>query len=367
MKKIKNWLTITFLTLFVQFSYSQKSDYIATDSSFTSGIKLLQGTSRENAQFIRLKRKNREVRYYPDQLSEYGFKNGTKYFSREIIIDGDEKLAFLEVLEQGIVTLYYYEDKKHKTFFIEKDSILAELKKDKEAFKALSKDCEFISDGIKLASYSRKSMKKLVSDYNECKRQPFPYSKIGIAAGIKSTTLDASDLSNPRIEKINFSPSNSMYLGVYADFPIEMSHLSFNTGLFFTKTGFSENSIDSQSDTDVVINLTSINTPILLRYTIPTTRIRPFFELGGQLIYHFENSSEVYNSTIDDDIIIINTPNLVEPLVADYIIGYMIGGGLQYNIDYRKTLSFELRQSTSYDEDGSSNMKGLDFLIGFTF
>jgi hypothetical protein len=119
-------------------------------------------------------------------------------------------------------------------------------------------------------------------------------------------------------------------------------------------------------NTDIVVNLSSFNIPVLFRYTFPTNRLRPFFELGGQLTYNIENSNQIYKSTIADAIVVINSLNQ-EQIISNVLLGYLIGIGIQYNINYRNTISFELRQGTSYGKDESLNIKGLDILIGFTF
>ena len=66
------------------------------------------GTPKTNAQFIMVKSGDMETKYTPDQITEYGFKDGPVYKSKNISVSGQPKRVFLERIERGKLTLYYY-------------------------------------------------------------------------------------------------------------------------------------------------------------------------------------------------------------------------------------------------------------------
>ena len=369
MNNLKPYLIFVFLSLFVQSVYAQDQDYIITDSAIIYGVKLMGRTPRFNSQFILLKDKsNAEVRYTPDELKGYGFKDGTKYVTTRITVDGQEKTVFLEHLAEGKINLYRYVDKNHKIFFIRKDSSgLIELKKDKKAFAEVSGDCRYVSDDVKLATYNKRSLKKLTDNYNHCRKTPLPYFKYGVYFGYGQTGINKpSGYFNPAIEDISFSPSNSFVIGLFADIPIAMSSFSFNTGVYFTKNGYTANAKSTQSDVDAVVNLTSVHLPLLFRYTVPTRKVRPFFNLGGRFTFNAQNTSAIYKSSFQENTIFISTP-IKEKLVSDFLIGYVAGAGIQFNVNYKKTISAEFRYASSTGGDNTLNMRGFDVIISFSF
>lgn len=370
MKKIRLWLLIVIVIIPLHNLYSQKKDYIATDSSLNSGIKLIEGTARDNAQYIRLKSKNQEKKYFPKDLTKYRLK-GTVYISKNISILGQTKKVFLKRLEHGKITLYYYTEEGISTYFLEKDSsVFVEISKGNNFQKKLSdntSDFNWNSEQIRLVRYNKNSLSKLISMYNNGKNRPLPYPRFGIITGYRSTSLTIP--VSMRVEQLNdisFTPNSTASYGVFADLPIGMSYFSFNTGIMFSKSRFSANSRNSQSDTDVLVNLSSLNIPILIRYTLPTLVWRPFFNTGGIYSYQLKNESKIYESYIDQNVITINEVDQ-ESLISANMLGYSIGVGLQRNISYRKIASVEIRFNQFPGSENTLQKRQFDILISFSF
>ncbi|MGL1888199.1 MAG: PorT family protein [Reichenbachiella sp.] len=371
MNKIKCWSISAVLILLMQTAYSQKNAYIATDSTLSSGIKLIQGTHRDNAQIIRLKRKNEEIGYSAEELTEYGFKNGTIYESKSISVSGQTKQVFLERLEHGKISLFFYTEKGIKTFFLERDStVFIEINKGDNYRKIISEytnDFAWKANQVLLVKYNRKSLSKLISLYNNDRNKPLPFPRLGIITGFKSTSLSVpSSISVEQLEGISFNPSPSLSFGVFGDLPIEMSDFSLNVGVNFSKSGFSVSSISSRSDVDVVINISSIDTPVLLRYTIPTLVWRPFIIAGGIYSYHLKNESEIYESSIDQNVITIHEV-IQESLISEGMLGYSFGIGLQRNLNYKKIASVEFRFNQLYGNKNTLNKNQFEMMTSFSF
>ncbi len=370
MKKKRKWLIAVVISLSIHSAFSQ-INYIATDSTLHSGIKLIEGTARENAQFISVERNKQVVKYTPIEIKEFGFKNGRTFVSKNILISGISKKVFLEKLVSGTLTLYYYIEKGKETYFIEKDSaVFTEISKDNGIFKKIiaqnTTDCKWVADKIKLVKYRKRSLSKLTAFYNNCEDGTFAYIKFGVIAGYNRAMLILpKKLTNESLTDLSFPSSSSLLIGIYADMPILMSNFSVNAGVNFTKNGFLANMRSPESDVDAIVNISTFDVPVLLRYTMPNVKYRPFANIGGVFSYHIKNTNQIYISSINEDVISIHDLN-TETFLDDYLIGYTMGVGFQYNLNYRKTITAELRYDYYFGSQNTLNMSHIKALIGFS-
>ncbi|MCU0459873.1 MAG: outer membrane beta-barrel protein [Bacteroidales bacterium] len=371
MKNSRIWQLIAALVLLLQPVYSQNGAYIETDSLYASGIKLIPGSSRDNAQFIVQEKKGMKIKYTPDQLNEYGFSGGPVYKSRTISVDGQPRRVFLERIRHGEITLYYYTEKGLRTFYLEKDStVFVEIPGSRDFRTPVienTDDFEWKGNQVQLVRYKRNSLAKLVSMYNKGINRPLPYYRFGINTGYSRMSLTVPDAMTIRqLDAISFTPASSVSFGIFTDLPIMMSDFSLNAGVNLSKHGFSANNTTSQSDIDVVINVTTANIPVLLRYTLPTMVWRPFLNAGGTYSCHLKYKREFYESTFNGDIVIINDVDS-DSSPPGGALGYSFGIGLQYNLDYRKTSSLELRYNQFPGNVNKLNTSYLEVLASFSF
>lgn len=367
-KKINPLLLAMVLSFFAHQSFSQKRDYILTDSILILGIDILENFQTPHPPFVRFMKKGEEVTYTVEEVQEYGLADGTVYESKQVFINGAESRVFLQRLEKGKISLFKYGEKEGGIYFIQKDSSdLIEFQREMKAFIELSQDCEYIYRPTKIASFRQNSLRALVAFYNACEKRPFPYPKIGIQTGLSQHNLKLStDFFRLFPDGISFDQSSSMLLGMYADLPIKRSSFSIHAGLYFSKNGYSASLSEGQSDVDIVINVSSIQVPFLFRYTFPKLDWRPFINLGGTFVNHFENTGTFYEAIIQDDVITISEP-IDGEFLSDTPFMYSAGIGLQKNIDYRKTISTEIRYSQFPGNDTFLGEHSLTLFIGFSF
>jgi hypothetical protein len=365
----KTWVLFLAAALSFTIAYSQKGDYIATDSTLNTGINLFAGAAKDNSQFIRQKIKNGEKKYTPDQLTEYGFRDGTVFESKIIKLEAGEKRVFLERLATGTITLYRYVDSLHTIYYITKDSSeLLEVLSDMESLKNQSQDCESMADAIKLAPFTKLGLRKLADRYNKCEQTPFPYIKYGIFAGYRQMKLvQPSSFGYTIIQDLSIPSSGSPLIGIFADFPIQLTEFSVHPELSFSSNNFSANSHTAQSDVDLLVSLHTLQLPLLARYTFPTPTWRLFVNAGPYFSYNIENSSQLYQSNISDNTITIFKATH-DKLVADFLIGYSAGIGIQRNLGLRKTMFAEMRYTRAGSTDNTSLIQSaVDLIVGFTF
>lgn len=360
MKTKYHWPITTILFLLIQTAYGQDGGYIATDSTISSGIELIQSTAQDNAQFISLKKYGRTIRYSPEDLKEYGFGNRKVYVSKSITISGDTKQVFLERLERGKINLYFYTEESLTTYFVEFDSTqFVELNK-KEFRRQLSEytsDYEWQEGQNKLVNYRRKSLSKFINLYNNSSNNPLAYSRFGIIAGYNYTSLTIPS----GIFGVSDASASSLSLGVFGDLPIDMSNFSLNIGATFSKIGLSIRGTSSADE--LVINLTSLNMPILARYTFPGTGLRPFVNAGGIVAFHLENESNLHLSGNSN----ANNGPHHNPIISDSLGGFVYGLGIQSNLNYRKIISFELRFTDLYGKAKDPAKTHFEILTSVSF
>lgn len=371
---MKHLYIIFLISLLPTLSYGQR-EYFSTDSTSSYGIKLVDGGDLINSQLCQVKKGDKILQYTPCEVKEFGFKDGRVYVSKEIQIADSSKRVFLERLEKGNTTLYYYRGKKLKTFFIQKDSTLfIEMPKQNtvEDYSTqllnLTKDCSNVSDACKLVSYNKKSLSKLISRYNQCELKPFPHFKYGFLIGYEFLLLIPSSKQNNDLEYFDYEYDGGFTIGVFLDNPILVSDFSLHAELLLSKHGYSYNKLVDNKDLDFVANFTSLNVPLLLKYAYPSNKIRPFINVGINGTYLVKNKSLLCETTINETTIEINDTEITS-MISDFQLGYVIGGGLEYKLNYKKSLFFELRYCNQYNQGDTEFLGSSAFsvLTGINF
>jgi len=319
--------------------YAQ-NDYYATDSSLFSGVSIVNGGFENGKRIIKVSSADKIFKFSADDIKEYGLVDGTRYFSKEIKFIANNHKVFLELLSTGKYKLYMYSEGKTPRFFIEKEnSFFTELIKDNHQYKAQLKTIfnsnPHVSDNIKLLKFKRKYLIRLLDNLNKNLNRPIPHTKIGLSTIFNQTSLNVpDDIANKYLSGLSFEKNNSFGVGLYIDTPIEMSNLTLNVGLNYQKSSFSTNSQKNNTETDIVVNISSLDIPLLLRYTITKFRWMPFFNLGGNFGRTIRYSDEFYLSERNENIITIQKVEDLK-LLNKNMVGFSLGTGFQYRLNYR--------------------------------
>jgi hypothetical protein len=376
MKQIQMKKLFFLLLVLIQtpFASGQTNYYVLKDKIY-AGIKIKDGSKIENAKQCQIIKKGILMTYTPSEVSEYGFKDGRIYISKVIKTDNEEKNVFLESINKGNLNLYYYKDRSGSKFFLEKDSGALEefLRKNndrtgftyRDQIKNYVQDCDKISDALKLFRYNKPSLKKFIDQYNSCKQEPFPFFRYGFMicdAIDKPLVLRVSDKV---LKGTTFKFNNSLNAGLFIDIPILLSNTSFHPEIYFQKNTFISHSVTDNLIYDININTSSVNVPLLIRYTYPSLKYRPFADIGGTYSSKIKNKCTIYTTEITDNIVDIEKSINDNPY-SQKRLGFSAGAGIQYNIDYRKSVFLELRFNSLYalTKEALGN-KSIQFLISF--
>lgn len=348
--KIMKQLYFLFLIIFFPiFSFGQ-SEYFLTDSLKSVGIKLIDGGDRVNSRVCKVKTGDKIVEYSPYEIKEFGFKDGRIYISKEIQISDSSVRVFLECLHKGKTTLYYYMGKKNKTFFIEKDSTLfVEVPKKNianecyhEILLNITNNCPNIADACKIADYNKLSLTKLITRYNQCILKPFPHFRYGLSIGYEKLRINPSVVYYEDIKYFDFKSDGGFIFSFFIDNPIQASDFSCHAEVLFSKHGYSLNHTASNEDLDLIINISSLNLPLLIRYTFPINNMRPFFNTGAMYTYNLKNEIAFYKTSFSGNLIEISD-RVEKSILSTNVIGYVLGCGFEYDLNPKNAVFFELR------------------------
>lgn len=372
---MRNLYLIFLFALLPILSFGQ-DEYFSTYSSTFAGIKLINGSDLINSRICQVKKGEKTIEYTPYEVKEFGFKNGRVYISKEIRTADSSKRVFLERLQKGNNSLYYYKGKGIKKFFIQKDSSLfVEIPKQNtakedysEQLLNLTKDCSNVSDACKFVSYNKKSLTKLITRYNQCQLKPFPHFRYGILIGYEFLRLIPSGEHYGNLEYFDYKYDGGFSLSLFLDYPILASDFSFYTELLLSKHGYSYNKVVNNIDLDFVANFTSLNVPLLLKYAYPSNKIRPFINVGFNGTYLIKNKTLLYKAGINETTIEIDYTEITS-VISDFQLGYVVGGGLEYKLNYKNSLFFELRYCNQYNQGVSEFLGNSTFgvLTGINF
>lgn len=372
--RIKYIFLIQLIGFFTPHIFGQM-DYFSTDTSAFFGVELVSGGDILNSRICKVRRGDEIIEYSPYDIKEYGFKDGRVYISRDIHISDSLRRVFLLRLNKGNANLYYYKSKGFKTYFFEKDSIIfvqmpkrdTNNKSYNELLSVLTYDCSYLGDASNHINYNRRSLRKFIDRYNNCEIRPFPRFRFGPSFGYEFSKIMPNE-HNKYLEHFIYKFDGGFSAGMFVDKPILLSDFSLHSEAYFSKHGFSYSKIVENRDIDLVVNLSTFMLPILIRYTYPSNNIRPFIDLGMIWSFHLRNEAYLFETTITENVIEIN--DVVESsLIEDIQYGYCFGGGIEYILNSKHSLFFELRYNNQYGITNPETIKisGFNLITGINF
>lgn len=349
-----------------------QNDYFATDSSLFSGVSIANGGFENGKRIIRVSTADRIFNFTAEDIKEYGLADGTIFVSKEIDLLGKSQKVFLEKLVSGKNNLYQYLGGKKPRFFIEKEnSFLTELIKDNHQYKAqlrtIFNNNLYVADNIKLLKFKKKYLIKFLDHLNKNLNRPIPHTKIGLSAILNQTSLHVrADTKSKYLSDLMFDRNKSFGLGLYIETPIEMSNFTLKGGLNYQKSSLSGNKQKDRNETDIVVNLSTLDVPIMLKYTIPKFKWMPFFNLGGNFMHNIQNSNEIYLSERDENTITIEKMEDLK-VINRSMVGFSLGSGVQYQLNYRSYISSEIRYSRFFSSERTVGINQIQLIASFSF
>lgn len=347
---MKRYLLLFIFIVIAVYGRGQNS-YYETDTSFTTGARIIPG--KNNSDFLRCQvySNGRYTIYSPYQVKQYGYEDGTEYFAKDIELAGSTQRVFLERLVAGKLSLYYYGVSPDNRFYLEKDSTFFSVIPDNKSvsvnalpdfLKEITDDCPELSDAINSVKYKRLHLSRFVDSYNNCRPMIIPRTRFGLMVGVAAVKPVLNQHSSERVlTYFDYNYVSSLAAGVFANIPVMLSDFSVQAELIYNKTDLSYTGSTDIIEYRLAGSIQSLKMPVLLRYTHPTTRLKPFINAGP--VFDFsKNDLILYQEPIDGE-----TPVIAETDYSSYIkklrVGLSAGGGLEYSLSPKHSIFLELR------------------------
>lgn len=335
---------------------------IKTGSESRVNIELIGGTAIDNANFIKEKKGKEIITYTPDQIKEYSFKNGATYISKEIVIDGERREKFLELVYDYNVKLFYYRDNEKysdsnnednkvkeavKLFFLEKDDSLY-LISPKNYKGNLNVIMRFYTE--KKITYTKKSLifyLELAQD--NLVRDNF---SIEIFAGAGFSNVKNLNIDN-NIRGVNLDGSPMYHFGVASNFKFN-EIIDFGFGVNFKK----ENYTYTHPYTDITsflldLEFSHLQLPVYVKIN-PSQINKLFIKSGLYYSINLSKSINAYRITESTSGIFIDD-YLVQQDIKNNYLGIFCSAGYVFELD-KFGISTELVLNSGYrDSDQTFN------------
>lgn len=355
--------------------HGQKYSYYSTDSVTYVNAKLIGGGDLNNSKFIRVKKKGELVKYTPYEVEEYAFKDGRVYVSKEIQITGFPDKVFLERLATGDVTLYYYKGENTKMFFIENDSLgLVELPKHKQDKNKAYKDellnitADFPRAGkaVSLLNYRKKPLSNFLKRYNQL--DLFPELKYGLLLGSETAKLVPGNNSElKKLKEIDLKFNQGLAFGIFLDYPLAMSDFSLHSEVFYSHHRFNFFDSTPGTDLDFVATTSTLHIPLFIRFSPQKQKFQPFLNAGSVISFNIRNQSLLSKTSKSENLIEIRL--VEENSISPFQIGLSAGGGMEYRLNHKNFVFFELRYTRQYGipEFGYLSPTAINLFTGISF
>jgi hypothetical protein len=355
-----------------------QSNYYVTDSMINVGVEIIDRGS-ENFQFCAIETSKGIIKLTPHEVNKYSFGESI-FVARDIVINDSERRVFLEKLTHGNLTLYYYRDKKVKLYFLEDSIRFYSLSKNhqdelfyKQILQGKTGGYPHSVRNLHHLPFTKFAMRQFVKRHNEYDTRPMQFLRYGIYFGANSMSLSPS-IHNNYLDLNNFSFTKSYWFfgGVFLEKPIHFSNFSALFSLDISQISGSYARAEEFTNTDILHKSTSVNAPLMARYTYRRHILSPYINAGASLWYDISNYSIVYKANrINNEVSIAPPVNL--PISDNMGVGLVAGVGLDLRITRSNSLLFEfryIRQNVFKNNDNNAlhfNKTGTQFYAGISF
>ncbi|MCB8995200.1 MAG: PorT family protein [Bacteroidales bacterium] len=384
----RNNLILLFILLLPVKSFSQIS-YISTDSSKKSGVVIIDEGPVENAKFCHYKQGQKIILYSPAEIKEYGIKNGPVYVSLEIPVNGKFEKVFLQKVVDGKVNLYQYTSINSTRFFVDSgQEDLVEISKMPEGASSgdyksklaeLYSDCPSAKVFAKRTSFNLTSLSRSVTRYNEYGIKSYPYLSYGPVVGFNGTKLffespvksydrllTLPDKSKIPLNMVNYKMESGIAAGIFINKPFWDSKFSLQTEIIYTSASFSYYDKIDDKRLSFDAKMTSMNIPVMARYSFDTGSLKPFLDAGICYSHNFSNTNKFVDITVDT-----NEKTLAASYSYDHLssnlIGYCFGGGIKMDMNSGHYVFLELRHTRMYGQYQINSLFEAETMIAVGF
>lgn len=368
---MKNLFALLIFCLFT-FPLLGQDGFYSSDSLLVVGLKLIDNGIL-NHYTCSVSSDSGIVLFTPDEINEYGLNDGRVYEAFNVTVGNVVERYFLEQYVDGKVSLYALKLKGSKIkYYLTSDgqADLIELPKGKSECKIFiehyAEECQYAAKNLKYLKPNKYSLIRYFKDLNDCDDKPFPRINFGFRMGLCGVR-HIPIKENSIIGTPDYSLDISYSIGSFIEMPVHSSNLSVLAEINFRKNHLAESFVNV-SDYDLVMNYTSVNIPMLLRYNFIKEGCVPFFQIGPTYSRIIKNESVLYEYYKTNKAVFVNISD--PDVLQNDLIGFSVGTGIQSGYWKNYALFAELRYSRFYNFqrlNKNFNLGESSFLLGVKF
>ena len=340
--------TGAFLFLGIGEGNTQSKGYIVKgDSAFIEGKIIFDFSNPKEVEFHSGKGGIQKLN--ANQLSEFGFVNGSIYKSRKIPSGDEEQTVFLELVVEGKVKLFRLPSGK-STFFLE-DSSLVKLEKNnyQNILEKYTNECSKWKKQRKLVSYGENSLTHFMRQYNLNKCQNLPFYSYGLIVEYSFFRMrfPGNSLITQGDEAVRINSSGFSF-GFFTETPIwKLDNISFLSEIRLGRQKFIKELFSTNLNKDIKIETTSLSLNFAPKYTFNKEEFRPYFFLGGSLNYNLKSTSEIFRAVIKEEL--ISFEKVYDSIdLPEFYYGISYGAGVQFFYRYDHYINFEINNENLF-------------------
>lgn len=335
------------ISIFAQANWEE--GYYLKDGKVKSGIFFEKAGERERSERVVIpsQKQHNPAVLSPSDIDEYGFADGRRYISGEILITGISKKVFLEeMFTLDSIAVYYYPAQEKDLFFFQQGKESPQLVRDEEHFWTLfhNKDCPEITAFIN--TKRKKSIKRGNIDvyrraYTDCNTNLFPTFHFGVTTELGLFQPD----SNKKPEGVSYDPTFSFMVGLFAQIPLDEC-ISFHPEVLYSYLRSNMSLSGSKRIARSSYSRGSIQLPMVFRYTFNYNqgKILPYVDLGLLLdIRTTNNDGTLYKTQYPDEDERPGSFLLTNTKTSPLQYGAVLGGGIEYKLTRKQSVYAGLR------------------------
>ena len=283
------------------------------------------------------------------------------YKAKQIEVNGKEERVFLQILDEGKVTLYDLGRGKSR-FYIEDGNQLHALKKAsfRELIGHYTDSCQKRAEGQQLIRYTKNSIRHYFSQFNHGKCSNTPFLSYGISVDYTIAQMKFPEGNYPTEDFYDYAlNASSPGVGLFVDIPIwKSTNLSILTDVKYSHYDFTKELLTSIKNQDIRVQMSTLQLNVSGKYTLEKNRVRPYFLLGSSGMFTFDASSEVFQATIlGRDVTLGDVVSHFE--APPFYLGINYGIGLQVFYTTNHYFSIDLSGANFFKSDNSRINKQL--------
>ncbi len=230
------------------------------------------------------------ITYRPDQIKAYGFDHGRYFESKR----KGRKPAFMECLLKGKTSVYIDPGKDKSTVYLEESSTgFYQLKRGNSQFTGVDYDARDIAEKVKTSAresgepsrtFSQTPEVTIFHDFSMTKTKS---TQIGIAAGYQFLTVGIpGTVFSKYFTDAEYNASFRPAIGIYLNKRLfrHSDLLSLDLAFLYLQDNYYGYStyeyLDDIYINDILIDLSSVQVPLSLKFRFGKGKIHPFFKAG---------------------------------------------------------------------------------------